>query len=82
MKLTGSEIADTPEIKVKLIQQIFTRRMLTCVFLGLASGFPLYVLIQLVPAWLRTELLYVRRQRRLELHGRLQRPMRGGIGRV
>ncbi len=55
MKLTGSEIVDTPEIKLKLIQQIFTRRMLTCVFLGLASGFPLYVLISLVPAWLRTE---------------------------
>ncbi len=31
------------------------RRMLTCVFIGLASGMPLYVLIQLVPAWLRDE---------------------------
>jgi len=27
--------------------------MLICVFTGLASGMPLYVLIQLVPAWLR-----------------------------
>ena len=27
--------------------------MLTCVFTGLASGMPLYLLIQLVPAWLR-----------------------------
>jgi PAT family beta-lactamase induction signal transducer AmpG len=29
--------------------------MLTCVFLGFASGMPLWVLISLVPAWLRTE---------------------------
>ena len=32
---------------------ILNRRMLTCVFTGLASGMPLYLLIQLVPAWLR-----------------------------
>jgi len=31
---------------------IFNRRMLICVFTGFASGMPLYVLIQLVPAWL------------------------------
>lgn len=29
--------------------------MLTCVFTGFASGLPLYLLITLVPAWLRTE---------------------------
>jgi PAT family beta-lactamase induction signal transducer AmpG len=29
--------------------------MLICVFTGFTSGLPLYVLIQLVPAWLRTE---------------------------
>ena len=29
--------------------------MLICVFTGFASGLPLYILIQLVPAWLRTE---------------------------
>jgi len=34
---------------------IFNRRMLICVFTGFASGLPLYVLIQLVPAWLRVE---------------------------
>jgi len=32
---------------------IINRRMLTCIFTGLASGMPLYLLIQLVPAWLR-----------------------------
>ena len=34
---------------------LFTRRMLICVFLGFTSGMPLWVLISLVPAWLRTE---------------------------
>ncbi len=29
--------------------------MLTCVFLGFSSGLPLYLLLQLLPAWLRTE---------------------------
>jgi MFS transporter, PAT family, beta-lactamase induction signal transducer AmpG len=33
---------------------LFTRRILTCVLQGLSSGMPLYVLIQLVPGWLRT----------------------------
>ncbi|MGI9222825.1 MAG: AmpG family muropeptide MFS transporter [Woeseiaceae bacterium] len=36
-------------------EAIFNRRMLICVFTGFASGLPLYILIQLVPAWLRTE---------------------------
>jgi PAT family beta-lactamase induction signal transducer AmpG len=34
---------------------LFNRRMLICVFQGLSSGMPLYVLTQLVPGWLRTE---------------------------
>lgn len=34
---------------------IFNRRMLICIFTGFASGLPLYILISLVPAWLRTE---------------------------
>jgi|TARA_B110000908_G_scaffold31241_1_gene37164 PAT family beta-lactamase induction signal transducer AmpG len=29
--------------------------MLICIFTGFASGLPLYILFQLVPAWLRTE---------------------------
>jgi PAT family beta-lactamase induction signal transducer AmpG len=33
---------------------LFTRKMLTCIFLGFTSGMPLWVLISLVPAWLRT----------------------------
>lgn len=38
-----------------LRQSILNRRMLICIFTGFASGMPLYVLISLVPAWLRTE---------------------------
>lgn len=34
---------------------VFNRRMLICLFTGFASGLPLYILISLVPAWLRTE---------------------------
>ena len=33
-------------------QQVLGKRMLICVFTGLASGMPLYLLYQLVPIWL------------------------------
>lgn len=33
---------------------LLNRKMLICIFLGFASGMPLYVLFQLVPAWLRS----------------------------
>ncbi len=36
-------------------EAILNRRMLICAFTGFTSGLPLYVLIQLVPAWLRVE---------------------------
>lgn len=36
-------------------QQLFTRRMLICVFTGFTSGLPLFLLLNLLPAWLRTE---------------------------
>ena len=41
----------SPSIK----EALFNRRMLICIFTGFASGMPLYLLISLVPAWLRTE---------------------------
>ena len=31
----------------------FTKKMLACIFLGFSSGMPLFVLVSLVPAWLR-----------------------------
>ena len=36
-------------------EALFNRRMLICVFTGFSSGLPLYILINLLPAWLRTE---------------------------
>jgi PAT family beta-lactamase induction signal transducer AmpG len=34
---------------------LFNRRMLICIFTGFSSGLPLYLLINLLPAWLRSE---------------------------
>lgn len=34
---------------------IFNRRMLICVFTGFSSGLPLFFLLNLLPAWLRSE---------------------------
>ncbi|KMN83073.1 PAT family beta-lactamase induction signal transducer AmpG [Chromobacterium alkanivorans] len=36
-------------------RDVFSRTMLICVFTGFASGLPLYTLINLLPAWLRSE---------------------------
>jgi PAT family beta-lactamase induction signal transducer AmpG len=40
---------------VNIRQALLNKRMLICIFTGFASGMPLYLLISLVPAWLRTE---------------------------
>lgn len=37
------------------MQRIFSRKMLICIFTGFTSGLPLYFLINLIPAWLRSE---------------------------
>lgn len=39
---------------------LFTRNMMICIFTGFSSGLPLYFLLQLLPAWLRTEQLDLR----------------------
>lgn len=36
-------------------QLLLTRRMLVCTLTGFSSGLPLYLLLNLVPAWLKTE---------------------------
>lgn len=47
---------DPTRVQAPIWKQILLNpRMLICVFLGLASGMPFYVLIQLVPGWLRSE---------------------------
>jgi PAT family beta-lactamase induction signal transducer AmpG len=37
------------------LEALLNRRMLICVFTGFSSGLPLYLLLNLVPAWLYTE---------------------------
>jgi MFS transporter, PAT family, beta-lactamase induction signal transducer AmpG len=37
------------------LSTLLTRRMLICVFTGFASGMPLYLLLNLLPAWLYSE---------------------------
>jgi MFS transporter, PAT family, beta-lactamase induction signal transducer AmpG len=39
----------------KLQEILFNKRMLICIFTGFSSGLPLYILISLLPAWLRSE---------------------------
>ncbi len=41
--------------KSTISEALLNRRMLICIFTGFSSGLPLYILISLVPAWLRTE---------------------------
>lgn len=36
-------------------QALFSKKMLICCFTGFTSGMPLYVLVSLIPAWLREE---------------------------
>jgi MFS transporter, PAT family, beta-lactamase induction signal transducer AmpG len=53
--MTGTEGATkTPGARRSWTEILFSRKMLTCIFLGFSSGMPLYVLISLVPAWLRS----------------------------
>jgi len=40
---------------MSVLQQLFTRKMLICIFTGFTSGLPLYLLLNLLPAWLRSE---------------------------
>ncbi len=48
--MTDAAVAPRPWREV-----ILNRRMLICVFTGFASGLPLYLLLNLIPAWLKTE---------------------------
>lgn len=38
---------------LSILRQIFSTKMLLCICIGFASGMPMYVLIQMIPAWLR-----------------------------
>jgi PAT family beta-lactamase induction signal transducer AmpG len=49
----GSSIQPRPA-KASFAAALFNRRMLICVFTGFSSGLPLYLLLNLVPAWLHS----------------------------
>jgi len=51
--LNATSGSDKP-VRRRWQEILFNRKMVTCLFLGFTSGLPLYVLIQLVPAWLRS----------------------------
>ena len=55
MPVTWPENKSVYNAAMTIAQTLFTRRMLMCVALGFSSGLPLYLLLQLLPAWLRSE---------------------------
>src|ERR1700730_18335230 len=50
-----TEASLPPPARPRWREALFNRRMLICVFTGFWSGLPLYLLINLLPAWLRSE---------------------------
>lgn len=48
-------MTESPATSSTWAQALFNRRMLICVFTGFSSGLPLYILLSLLPAWLRSE---------------------------
>ncbi len=48
-------VTPSPPPKPSIWAALANTRMLVCLFAGFSSGMPLYVLYQLVPAWLRDE---------------------------
>ncbi len=51
----GARLPDPAPARETWREALFNRRMLICVFVGFSSGLPLYLLINLLPAWLRSE---------------------------
>jgi len=49
-----TEQSGLADVRRSWTEILFNRKMLACIFLGFTSGMPLYVLISLVPAWLRS----------------------------
>ena len=45
----------SPNALRELLNPLLSRKMLVCVFTGFSSGLPLYLLLNLLPAWLRSE---------------------------
>jgi len=49
-----TEQSSLADVQRSWTEILFNRKMLACIFLGFTSGMPLYVLISLIPAWLRS----------------------------
>lgn len=49
------DAAGAAPARPSLKEAILNRRMLICIFTGFSSGLPLYLLIQMLPGWLRVE---------------------------
>ncbi len=45
------------QMRKRFWQDILSKKMLVCIFTGFTSGLPLYILISLLPAWLRSNQL-------------------------
>ena len=45
----------TNNTNISIRQALFNKHMLICIFTGFSSGLPLYILISLLPAWMRSE---------------------------
>lgn len=41
--------------KTNFLNAVLNKRMMICIFTGFSSGLPLYILISLLPAWLKSE---------------------------
>ena len=50
-----SQVTSQTEATPSIWQSLFTKKMLICIFTGFSSGLPLYILVSLLPAWLRSE---------------------------
>jgi PAT family beta-lactamase induction signal transducer AmpG len=48
-------MSDVEQKKMSLKEAILNKRMLNCIFNGFTAGLPIYFIIQLIPAWLRSE---------------------------
>ena len=46
---------ETMKNNENFLQALLNKRMLICIFTGFSSGLPLYILISLLPAWLKSE---------------------------
>jgi PAT family beta-lactamase induction signal transducer AmpG len=52
---SASHEPSSPPARETWREALFNRRMLICIFTGFSSGLPLWILINLLPAWLRSE---------------------------